>query len=113
MTTAPKLAPGTRLVSTRCSTQVIVVRAPNSPAQVTCGAALMKILGAAEPRTLGAVPSGSSGVELGKRYSDPESGLELLCTQAGAGPLAVDGRELCVTHAATLPSSPTRQEAHS
>ncbi|MGB8391086.1 hypothetical protein [Mycobacterium sp.] len=113
MSRAPKLAPGTRLVSTRCSTQVIVVRAPNSPAQVTCGAAPMKILGAAEPRTLGAVPSGSGGVELGKRYSDSESGLQLLCTQAGAGPLAVDGRQLGMTHAAPLPSSHTTQEARS
>jgi hypothetical protein len=56
----------------------------------------MEILGATEPRTLGSVPPGSLGVERGKRYSDRKSGLELLCTQGGAGPIAVDGRELNV-----------------
>lgn len=54
----------------------------------------MAILGATEPRPLGSVPPGSAGVEAGKHYSDAESGLELLCTQAGAGPIAADGREL-------------------
>jgi hypothetical protein len=98
MTAAPKLAPGTRLVSTACSTQVIVVRAPSSSVHITCGGAPMEILGATEPRTLGSVPPGSAGVDLGKRYGDPESGLELLCTQAGAGPIEVDGRPMCAVH---------------
>jgi hypothetical protein len=98
VTTAPKLAPGTRLVSTTCSTQVIVVRAPSSSVHVTCGAKPMAILGATEPRSLGAVPPDSVGVERGKRYIDPDCGLELLCTQAGAGPIAVDGRPLQLTH---------------
>jgi hypothetical protein len=102
MTAAPKLAPGTRLVSTRCSTQVIVVRAPSSPLQITCGSKPMEVLGATEPRPLGSVPPGATGVEAGKHYSDPESGLELLCTQAGAGPIAVDGRMLSLKHVTAL-----------
>jgi len=94
----PNLAPGTRLVSTRCSTQVIVVRAPRTSVQINCGSAPMAILGATEPRVLGVVPPGSEGVELRKRYVDPQSGLELLCIQAGAGPIAVDGRLLSQPH---------------
>jgi hypothetical protein len=98
MTAAPKLAPGTRLVSTRCSTQVIVVRAPSSPVQISCGSKPMEVLGATQPRPLGSVPPDSAGVEAGKHYNDPESGLELLCTLAGAGPIAADGRELTLKH---------------
>jgi hypothetical protein len=102
MTSAPKLAPGTRLVSTRCSTQVIVVRAPSSLVQITCGSEPMEVLGATEPRPLGAVPPGASSVEAGKHYRDPQSGLELLCTLAGAGPIAVDGRLVSLKHVTAL-----------
>lgn len=98
MTSDPQLAPGARLVSASCSTQVIVVRAPVMPVHITCGSTPMAILGATEPRPLAAVPPESTGVEKGKRYHDPESGLEVLCIQAGAGPIEVDGRPLQVAH---------------
>ncbi|BCQ07372.1 hypothetical protein JMUB5695_00793 [Mycobacterium heckeshornense] len=75
-----------------------MVRAPSTPVQITCGSAPMAILGATEPRSLGVVPPGSTGVELGKRYHDRVSGLEVLCIQAGAGPIAADGRPLHVLH---------------
>jgi hypothetical protein len=58
----------------------------------------MAILGATEPRPLGAIPPGSAGIEQGKRYQDPVSGLEVLCTQSGAGPIEVDGRPLQPAH---------------
>jgi hypothetical protein len=54
----------------------------------------MAILGTTESRPLGPPPTGSVGIEAGKHYTDPASGLELLCTHAGAGPIAADGREL-------------------
>ena len=42
-------------------------------------------------------------VLLGKRYADEASGIELLCTKPGPGPLAVDGRPLVVKGAKPLP----------
>ena len=42
---------------------------------------------------------------LGKRYVDDESDIEVLCTKAGDGALAVDGRPLVLKTAKPLPSS--------
>ena len=44
-------------------------------------------------------------VLLGKRYADDELGLELLCTQGGAGTLTVGEQPLLVKGAKPLPSS--------
>jgi hypothetical protein len=54
----------------------------------------MGILGAIEPRPLGALTPEGTVVESRMHYDDPESGLELLCMHAGAGPIAADDREL-------------------
>jgi hypothetical protein len=42
---------------------------------------------------------------LGKRYADESSGLEVLCTKPGPGPLTVDGRPLEVKGPKPLPAS--------
>jgi len=44
-------------------------------------------------------------LELGKRYSDPQSGIEVLVSKAGIGPLSWDGRELVQAQAKQLPAS--------
>lgn len=44
-------------------------------------------------------------VLLGKRYTDEESGLELLCTKAGPGTLTCAGRVMPLKDAKPLPSS--------
>ncbi|KKD06641.1 hypothetical protein TN53_17700 [Streptomyces sp. WM6386] len=84
--------------------EVVVVRPPARPVNLTCaGAALTPLESAGS-----AVPGSASDHEvvlLGKRYHDETSGLELLCTKGGAGPLAVDGRQLGVKAAKPLPSS--------
>jgi hypothetical protein len=51
----------------------------------------------------GAAPEGE--VLLGKRYVDTGGTLELLCTKAGAGTLAVGGEALVLKSAKPLPSS--------
>jgi hypothetical protein len=45
------------------------------------------------------------GSLLGKRYSDDELGLELLCTKGGEGTLAVNGTPLPLRDAKPLPAS--------
>lgn len=91
---------GLKLRSTSCSTEVVVVRPAPDPVQLTCcGSAL----------TADDVPAvagtGEPGVLLGKRYTDEQTGLEVLCTKPGPGGLEVDGRALVLKGAKPLPAS--------
>lgn len=96
------IKPGARLRSAVSEVEVVIVRAGKGAdsASITCGGEPMVEVGVT-PR------DGGDGepVLLGKRYVDETSGTEILCTKAGAGPLAVDGRDLVVKGAKTLPSS--------
>jgi hypothetical protein len=98
-----KLKPGMRLHSTACSTEVVVVRASDDDAELTCCGAAM-----GEGSRVGdALARGTSdeAILLGKRYTDEVTGIELLCTKAGPGPLACDGRVMGIKSAKPLPSS--------
>jgi len=100
-----ELRPGARLESATCDTQVVVVRAPGADAQVDlrCGGAPLRTLGTGGDR----LPLTAEGEPtlLGKRYEDAEAGLELLCTQGGAGTLTVGNAPLGLKGAKPLPSS--------
>ena len=99
-----ELKAGTRLRSVVCDTQVVVVRAPTGEVVITCGGHPVVPLDAAvEPASLD--PAHSAGTLLGKRYADEAGTLELLCTKAGKGSLAVDGQALGVKQPKPLPSS--------
>ena len=95
---------GARLRSAVCTTEVIVVAAPARDLGIFCGGAPM--LGPGEEASNGATlePSGESTL-LGKRYTNAEGDLELLCTKAGDGSLALDGERLVTKDAKPLPSS--------
>ncbi|CDR17953.1 hypothetical protein [Streptomyces iranensis] len=96
---------GQTLASTVDETTVIVVRAPGTDVRITCGGAPM-CDAREKPGTAGGPdPAQAGGTLLGKRYADDELGLELLCTKAGQGTLAVDGRPLPVKAAKALPAS--------
>jgi hypothetical protein len=98
------LKAGTRLRSQACSTEVIVVRPPEQAVDVCCGGAPMVPVGdQAEEHPLDAAHQ--AGTLLGKRYADPETGIELLCTKAGDGSLSLGGTPLPVKDAKPLPSS--------
>lgn len=98
-----ELKPGTRFQSTVCSTEVIVVKGSGG-AELTCGGAAMVEAGTAE---ISGTPAddAADGTLLGKRYSDPDETVELLCTKAGDGSLALGGTALAVAQAKTLPAS--------
>jgi hypothetical protein len=97
-----QLKPGTRWRSAVSDVEVVVVRPPKSAGVLACGGVAMLAPGAA--RAVGAAaPDGQCLV--GKRYEDPESGLEALCAKGGAGVLAFEGRTLTVKEARKLPSS--------
>ncbi|HEY2428504.1 MAG TPA: hypothetical protein VGI06_06210 [Acidimicrobiales bacterium] len=96
---------GTRLKSQVCETQVVVVRAAADEVELTCGGAPLVALDA-EPAAGAALDqSQAGGTLLGKRYADEDLGIELLCTKAGQGSLAVNGRALGLKQAKALPAS--------
>jgi hypothetical protein len=101
-----QLKPGTRLRSSVCATEVMIVAAPKGDVLVTCGGAPMAALDAAPPPPRGAPsPDAAGGTQLGKRYVNESGDLELLCTKPGQGSLACDGKPLAIKGAKPLPSS--------
>jgi hypothetical protein len=99
-----KLTPGTRLKSAVCNTEVVVVRVP-AAGTITCGGAAMVPIADERPDNAVIDPDSAGGSLIGKRYFDGASGLEMLCTKAGVGSLAIDGRALELREAKPLPSS--------
>ncbi len=100
-----ELRPGLRLESATCNTQVVVVKAPKDTVEVDlrCGGEPMRELGTGgEQLTL--TIDGDAAL-LGKRYSEDDLGLEVLCTQGGAGTLSVGDQALLIKGAKPLPSS--------
>lgn len=98
-----KLSVGQSLYSAVGATAVVVIRAPESEVGLTCGGEPM-VTEAAPPTS--SVPSTDEGsTQLGKRYADDASGLELLCTKADAGTLAVNGTPIPLKDAKPLPAS--------
>ncbi|HLM06758.1 MAG TPA: hypothetical protein VK402_16385 [Blastococcus sp.] len=100
-----KFSVGQTLSSPVDTTTVIVVRASEADAEITCAGVPMF-----DPRT-GSAPEGTAdpaqqgGSQLGKRYADEALGLELLCTKGGAGTLAVNGTPIPLRDAKPLPAS--------
>jgi hypothetical protein len=97
---------GATLVSTTDSTTVIVVRWGATEAALTCGGGPMVDARGPEAATRApADPAQQDGTQLGKRYAADALGVELLCTKAGPGTLALDGVPLPLKSAKPLPAS--------
>jgi len=101
---AVKFRAGQQLVSVVDSTAVIVIRAPDGECTLTCGGVAMAApddpVPAAEPdRSL------MGGTQIGKRYVDEADTIQVLCTKAGTGTLALDGKPLQIQAAKPLPAS--------
>jgi len=99
-----KFRPGQQLVSAVDSTAVVVIRAPAGECALTCGGVAMvsadETAAPAEPD-----PSLMGGTQIGKRYVDEADALQVLCTKAGEGTLALDGKPLVIQAAKPLPAS--------
>jgi hypothetical protein len=99
-----QLKAGSRWQSAVCSTEVMVVLAPDGEAELTCGGAPVIEMGADKP---GGSPADGAdgGTQIGKRYVDEAASLEVLCTKPGDGALGLGGELLKVKGAKPLPSS--------
>ena len=100
-----ELKAGTRLRSVSDDTQVVVVRAPSEPVDLRCGGHPMAPLGEEAPVVAGIEPGFDEGTQIGKRYADEATGIELLCTKAGKGSLSLGTAPLALKGAKPLPSS--------
>lgn len=95
------MKPGTKLKSTVCDTEVMVIR--GGDAIVDCGGAPLVV---ERPAERGAIdPAFAAGTKIGKRYVDAAGTLELLCVKAGQGSLSIGGVALQPKEAKPLPSS--------
>jgi hypothetical protein len=99
-----ELKAGTQLRSAVSTTEVVVVRAPEGEVNLTAGG--LPMIGRDESVVERPIEPGNEGsVLLGKRYVDEAATIEVLCTKAGEGALAIDGHALAVKSAKPLPSS--------
>lgn len=99
------LKPGSRWRSAVCDAELVVVRPPKAPVGLECGGAPVIPHAEARPEGGAVSPDHAGGCQAGKRYTDAETGLEVLCTKAGAGSLSIDGREIGAAEAKKLPAS--------
>lgn len=95
------MKPGTKLKSTVCDTEIIVIR--GGDIVVECGGAPMAEDRPADRPAL--EPAFAAGTKVGKRYVDAAGTVELLCTKPGQGSLSIGGVALAVKEAKPLPSS--------
>lgn len=99
-----ELKTGTRLKSTVCDGEVMVVSAPAGGAVLTCGGAPMVDPGTDAAR--GDVDADHAvGIQIGKRYVTEAGDLEVLCVKAGEGGLAADGALLLQKDTKKLPKT--------
>ncbi len=101
---AVKFRVGQQLVSAVDTTAVIIIKAPAGESTLTCGGVAMAAAGEPVP-PVEPDPSLMSGTQIGKRYVDEADTLQVLCTKAGGGTLALDGKPLVIQAAKPLPAS--------
>lgn len=99
-----QLKTGTRLGSSVCDAEVMVITAPEEESNLTCGGAAMVEAGTAtEKGTID--PDLADGVQIGKRYVDADGTLELLGIKPGEGSLALNGTQLLLKDSKKLPKT--------
>jgi hypothetical protein len=95
--------PGERFRALNTGADVIVTRAAKGDIHLTCAGVEMVAITATVEEPLAVTVDET--VALGKRYEDAETGLELLCTKAGGGPLECDGRALTIVTPKLMPAT--------
>jgi hypothetical protein len=95
---------GQRLKSIVCSTEIMVIAAPEGEVQLTCGGAQMTD-GERNGEGGSVHTDHSKGSTIGKRYVSEAGDLEILCVKPGEGSLAVGDVALNLKEAKKLPKT--------
>lgn len=98
------LKPGVRLSSQACETEFVVIKGTGDHA-LECGGAPAVPVGDPAAHQGGISEDLSGGTLLGKRYTDEDGTVEILCTKPGAGTLTFDGQVLTLKESKPLPAS--------
>lgn len=98
------IKPGSRWKSVVCTAEAVVVKTASDGAVPRCGGEDMVPLGTDAP-SLAPRNGFDQGCAVGKRYASARTGLELLCTKAGAGALSIGDELLELVEARKLPAS--------
>ncbi len=96
------LSAGKRLKSAVCTTEIMVIAAPDGDVELCCGGAPMR---EADGNGGSVDPDYAGGTAIGKRYVNADGSLEVLCVKAGDGSLAMAGAALTVKDAKKLPKT--------
>ncbi len=96
------LSAGKRLKSAVCTTEIMVIAAPDGDVELCCGGTAM---GDGEPNGGAVDADHAGGTAIGKRYVNADGSLEVLCVKAGEGSLSVGAEALNVKDAKKLPKT--------
>lgn len=98
------LTVGQRLKSTVCTTEIMVIVAPDDDIELTCGGAPMTD-GDAGDGAASVHADHAAGSTIGKRYVSEGGDVEMLCVKPGEGSLAVAGTPLKLKDSKKLPKT--------
>lgn len=99
------LKAGTRMKSAVCDAEVMVIKVPAEKCQLSCGGQPMIAMAAARDVSAALPAAQENACLVGKRYTDAEDKIEVLCTKGGKGAITANGQALSVKQAKALPSS--------
>jgi hypothetical protein len=98
------LKPGLRLRSQVGDTEVVVIKGSGA-GELTSGGVPLVALDDPVADGTSVAPDHQGNTLLGKRYTDAEDTVELLCTKAGEGALSSNGQFLSLKETKALPAS--------
>ena len=99
----PTLSAGKRLRSAVCTTEIMVISAPDGDVALSCGGSPMVEGDAVNGGAID--PDYAGGSAIGKRYVNADGSLEVLCVKAGDGSLSTGDAALNVKDAKKLPKT--------
>ena len=94
------MKPGTRLRSSVCDAELMIIKAGESD-QLTCGGQPLS----ESPECVSGDADKMHGCLIGKRYVNQGNTIEVLCIKSGKGSLYYDGEELMTKDTKKLPST--------
>ncbi len=98
------LKPGLRLKSQVSDTEIVVVKGSGDH-ELACGGVSVVTMEEEPAAGLAISPDQAGSTLMGKRYTDAEGTVEVLCTKPGDGALSFDGAALEIKSAKALPAS--------